>query len=115
MHTPWCSATASTMSGVTGGSRAAGDPAHHLVEQLLPAGRVDRYAVASGHRLMLGSHTTASSTVAALVRSSAPSLSSQVTIYGWSIKRHRAVATRYDKLAVRYRATVSIATINEWL
>jgi hypothetical protein len=34
---------------------------------------------------MLGSHTTASSTVAALVRSSAPSLSSQVTIYGWSI------------------------------
>jgi hypothetical protein len=33
---------------------------------------------------MLGSHTTASSTVAALVRSSALSLSSQVTIYGWS-------------------------------
>ena len=27
MHTRWCSATASTMSGVTGGSRAAGDPA----------------------------------------------------------------------------------------
>jgi hypothetical protein len=25
------------------------------------------------------------------------------------------VATRYDKLAVRYRATVTIATINEWL
>jgi transposase len=31
------------------------------------------------------------------------------------LKRHRAVATRYDKLAVRYRATVSIAAINEWL
>jgi transposase len=31
------------------------------------------------------------------------------------LKRHRAVATRYDKLAVRYQATVSIATINEWL
>jgi transposase len=31
------------------------------------------------------------------------------------LKRHRAVATRYDKLAVRYRATVRIATINEWL
>jgi transposase len=31
------------------------------------------------------------------------------------LKRHRAVATRYDKLAVRYRATVSIATINQWL
>jgi transposase len=31
------------------------------------------------------------------------------------LKRHRAVATRYDKLAVRYRATVTIATINEWL
>jgi transposase len=30
------------------------------------------------------------------------------------LKRHRAVATRYDKLAVRYRATVHIATINEW-
>jgi transposase len=31
------------------------------------------------------------------------------------LKRHRAVATRYDKLAVRYRATVTIATINQWL
>jgi hypothetical protein len=25
------------------------------------------------------------------------------------------VATRYDKLAVRFRATVLIAAINEWL
>ncbi|WP_344016982.1 IS5 family transposase, partial [Kitasatospora atroaurantiaca] len=31
------------------------------------------------------------------------------------LKRHRAVATRYDKLAVRYEATVVIAAINEWL
>ncbi|GLZ38165.1 transposase [Actinokineospora sp. NBRC 105648] len=31
------------------------------------------------------------------------------------LKRHRAVATRYDKLAVRYEPTVHIATINEWL
>lgn len=31
------------------------------------------------------------------------------------LKRHRAVATRYDKLAVRYEATVLIAIINEWL
>lgn len=31
------------------------------------------------------------------------------------IKRHRGVATRYDKLAVRYEATVQIAAINEWL
>lgn len=31
------------------------------------------------------------------------------------LKRHRAVATRYDKLAVRYEATLTIATINEWL
>ena len=31
------------------------------------------------------------------------------------LKRHRAVATRYDKLAVRYRATVTVAAINEWL
>ena len=31
------------------------------------------------------------------------------------LKRHRAVATRYDKLAVRYQATVQIAAINEWL
>ncbi|MEV5333509.1 hypothetical protein AB0K99_15860 [Streptomyces werraensis] len=29
------------------------------------------------------------------------------------LKRHRAVATRYEKLAVRYEATVLIATINE--
>lgn len=31
------------------------------------------------------------------------------------LKRHRAVATRYDKLAVRYEATIHIAAINEWL
>ncbi len=31
------------------------------------------------------------------------------------LKRHRGVATRYDKLAVRYEATVTIAAINEWL
>ncbi|MGI5430835.1 IS5 family transposase [Streptomyces sp. CA-179760] len=31
------------------------------------------------------------------------------------LKRHRAVATRYDKLAVRYEATVMVAAINEWL
>jgi transposase len=31
------------------------------------------------------------------------------------LKRHRAVATRYDKLAVRYEATVPIAAINEWV
>ncbi|WP_406349618.1 IS5 family transposase [Streptomyces sp. NBC_00144] len=31
------------------------------------------------------------------------------------LKRHRAVATRYDKLAVRYEATVLVAAMNEWL
>jgi transposase len=31
------------------------------------------------------------------------------------LKRHRAVATRFDKLAVRYEATLHIATINDWL
>ncbi len=31
------------------------------------------------------------------------------------LKQHRAVATRYDKLAVRYQATVHIAAINIWL
>ena len=31
------------------------------------------------------------------------------------LKRHRGVATRYDKLAVRYEATVHIAAIDEWL
>jgi transposase len=31
------------------------------------------------------------------------------------LKRNRSVATRYDKLAVRYEATVHIAAINEWL
>jgi transposase len=31
------------------------------------------------------------------------------------LKRNRAVATRFDKHAVRYQATVTIAAINEWL
>jgi transposase len=31
------------------------------------------------------------------------------------LKRHRAVATRYDKLAVRYEATIHITAINDWL
>jgi hypothetical protein len=31
------------------------------------------------------------------------------------LKRNRALATRYDKLAVRYKATVQVAAINEWL
>jgi transposase len=31
------------------------------------------------------------------------------------LRRHRAVATRYDKLAVRYEATILIAAINDWL
>jgi transposase len=31
------------------------------------------------------------------------------------LKRHRAVATRYDKLAVRYEATVLVVALNEWL
>ncbi|WKX69981.1 IS5 family transposase [Streptomyces sp. XD-27] len=31
------------------------------------------------------------------------------------LKRHRAVATRYEKLAVRYEATALVAAINEWL
>ena len=31
------------------------------------------------------------------------------------LKRHRGMATRYDKLAVRYEATVTVTAINEWL
>nr|WP_330293946.1 transposase [Streptomyces sp. NBC_00576] len=31
------------------------------------------------------------------------------------LKRYRAVATRYEKLAVRYLAVLPIAAINEWL
>lgn len=31
------------------------------------------------------------------------------------LKHHRAVASRYDKLAVRYEATLHIATIDTWL
>jgi transposase len=31
------------------------------------------------------------------------------------LKRYRAIATRFDKLAVRYQATINIAIINEYL
>ncbi len=31
------------------------------------------------------------------------------------LKHHRAMATRFDKLAVRYEATLTIAAINQWL
>jgi transposase len=31
------------------------------------------------------------------------------------LKRNRAAATRYDKLAVRYQATIHVAVIGEWL
>jgi transposase len=31
------------------------------------------------------------------------------------LEQHRAVATRYDNLAVRYLATVRVAAINLWL
>ena len=31
------------------------------------------------------------------------------------LKRNRAVATRYDKLAVRYQATMHVAMLAEWL
>ena len=31
------------------------------------------------------------------------------------LKRNRAVATRYDKLAVRYEATIHVISIDEWL
>jgi transposase len=31
------------------------------------------------------------------------------------LKQHRAVATRYDKLAVRYETTATISTIDTWL
>jgi transposase len=31
------------------------------------------------------------------------------------LKRNRAIATRFDKLAVRYEAAVHLAAINEWL
>jgi transposase len=31
------------------------------------------------------------------------------------LKRQRAVATRFDKLAVRYEATIHVTAINEWL
>jgi hypothetical protein len=31
------------------------------------------------------------------------------------LETHRAVATRFDKPAVRYEATVLVAAINEWL
>jgi hypothetical protein len=64
--------------------KPARDPAQQLVQSCLPAGRINPYAVAGGHRLSLGCpHNTGSSTLAALVRSPALPLTSQVTIYGW--------------------------------
>jgi hypothetical protein len=52
----------------------------------VPSGRVYLYAVACGHRLILGCpHNTGSSTVSALVCSPRlTALASHVTIYGWS-------------------------------
>jgi transposase len=32
-----------------------------------------------------------------------------------ALKHKRSVATRYDKLAVRYAATVHVANIDRWL
>jgi transposase len=32
-----------------------------------------------------------------------------------AIKHHRSLATRYDKLAVRYAVTIHIAVIDHWL
>jgi hypothetical protein len=54
--------------------------------------------MACGHRLMLGSHTTTSSTVAALVtrRAALPAASPrQVTNYGWRTKRFRVAAVTF--------------------
>ncbi|TYC17787.1 transposase, partial [Micromonospora sp. MP36] len=31
------------------------------------------------------------------------------------LKRHRGIATRYDKLAVRFQAVLTITIITEWL
>jgi hypothetical protein len=31
------------------------------------------------------------------------------------LKRNRGMAARYEKLAVRYQTTVTVAAINEWL
>jgi hypothetical protein len=38
--------------------KPARDPAQQLLEQLRPAGRINLYAVACGHRLMFGPHIT---------------------------------------------------------
>ncbi|MFF5494468.1 cellulase family glycosylhydrolase [Streptomyces aquilus] len=43
------------------------------------------------------------------------SFENNVCGYDSRLKKHRAVATRYDKLAVRYEATVLVAAINESL
>jgi hypothetical protein len=64
--------------------KPAGDPAQQLVQSRLPAG--SSYAVACGHRVIFGCpHTTGSSPVAALPAGRlSRSLTSQVTISGWS-------------------------------
>jgi hypothetical protein len=36
-------------------------------------------------------------------------------VSGFHAQRYRAIATRFDKLAVRYQATTNIAVISEYL
>jgi hypothetical protein len=73
--------------------------------------------VACGHRVIFGCpHTTGSSPVAALVRSPAPSLTSKVTISGWSIRpraRSRASASTRRVRMMRARSTRPAAIIGQ--
>jgi hypothetical protein len=87
----------------------ARDPAQQLLQARLPTGSVCVYAVACGHRLIFGCvHNTGSSTVAALLCSPGPPLSSQVTIYGWSTKARAGSDPGWKALSE------SAAELNQW-
>jgi hypothetical protein len=90
---------------VKGGSAGRGDNPQFIA--VIEGIRVPRLGGAGRGRARIGSWRTRRTPAGVPV----------VTCAGVASRRprNRGVATRYDKLAVRYEATVAIAAINEWL
>jgi transposase len=79
---------------------------------------VDTIAVTRRHDLSDAQWAALEPLLPEPARSGRPSLFSKRQLIDGGInrlKRNRGVATRFDKLAVRYEATLHIAAINEWL